>query len=87
MTQLQLIEKIKRHAPELTETEIRAGLNEISDLYCEETKVLEDQWAFTTNAGQMYYDLDERCVGVYEVNLAGEVCDEIGDVNQILLGR
>lgn len=87
MTQQQLIEKFKRHAPELSEPEIRERLNEASDMFCEETKILEGQWAFTTNPSQMLYDLDDRCIGVLEVNYDDELCDKLMNVRQILISR
>ena len=87
MTQQQLIEAIKRHAPELGEPEIREKLDEVSDMFCEETRVLEGQWSFTTNPSQMYYDLDDRCIGIFEVNYESKLCDKLMNVRQILIGR
>ena len=87
MTQRQWLEKIRRHAPELSEEEMRILWNEVSDRYCEETKILEGQWSFTTEPGQMYYDLDPECIGIFEVNYAGELCDKITNVRNIPIGR
>ncbi len=87
MTQLQLIELFKRHAPELQENEIRSRLNMGSDLYCEETGILWGQWSFMTNPDQMYYDLDDRNIDVSEVNYDGSLSELITNVHNILIGR
>lgn len=87
MTQQQMIEAFKRHAPELTEVEIREKLQDASDMFCEETKILEGQWSFTTNPSQMYYDFDDRCIGVFEVNYDGKLCDKLMNIRQIPIGR
>ncbi len=87
MTQQQIMEVIRRHAPELNESEIRSRMNDASDMYCEETRILEGQWNFMTEPGQMYYDLDSECIGIFEVNYAGELADKIMNVRNIPLGR
>ncbi len=57
MIQQQMMEVIRRHTPELNESEIRSRMNDASDMYCEETRILEGQWSFTTQPDQMYYDM------------------------------
>ena len=87
MIQRQLIEKFKSHAPELQENEIRDRLNAASDLFCEETGILWDQWSFMTNPNQMYYELDDRCIDVSEVNYNNEIAEPIVNVHNVLIGR
>ena len=87
MIQRQMIEVIKRHAPELSEEEIRDKMNMNSDAYCEETKILEGQWSFTTNPGQKFYDLAPDCVAVQEVNYDGKLSDKIMNVRNLLIDR
>ena len=87
MTQRQMIEIFKRHAPELSEPEIRDKININSDAYCEETKILEGQWSLATNPGQKFYDLDPECVAVQEVNYDGKLSDKIMNVRNLLIDR
>ncbi len=81
-----MLEIIKRHV-DWQEVEIRDRMNMISDAYCEETKILEKQWGFTTNPGQMFYDLDPECIAVQEVNYDGKLSDKIMNVRNILIKR
>ena len=82
-----MIEVIKRHTPDLNEGEIRDRMNNVSDMFCEETRILEDQWSLTTKPNQMYYDLDSGCIGIFEVNYNGKLADKVMNVRQILIGR
>ena len=87
MTQRQMMETLKRHMPDLQEGEIRSRMNDASDMYCAETRILEGQWSFTTKPGQMYYDLNPECIGILEVNYGGKLADKIMNVRNIPLGR
>ena len=87
MIQQQMLELFRRHAPELGEPELRSRLQDASDLFCEETHILWGQWSFQTTPNQMYYDLDDRCAAVDEVNYDGGVACLITNVHNILIGR
>jgi hypothetical protein len=79
------MERIKRYAPDLGEKEMRQMLIDISDEFCESTLILEGEWNFVTTPGQMYYPIDDRCVGINEVNVNDQLSDKLVPVGNVLL--
>ena len=59
MTQLQLIELVRMHHPDMGETEIGLYLNKALTEFCEKTRILKGQQTFTTTADTRYYKLDD----------------------------
>ena len=68
MTQQQLIETIKQHHPNLSDTQIRIHLNTAMKEFCRKTRVLETLYTFNTVAGKRYYNLDDAIVEVKRVD-------------------
>ena len=68
MTQQQLIETIKQHHPNLSDTQIRIHLNTAMREFCRKTRVLETLYTFNTVAGKRYYNLDDAIVEVKRVD-------------------
>ena len=58
MTQKQMIDMVQRHHPELKSTEVRIYLQDASDKFCKETRILQGYVDFNTVADQRYYPLD-----------------------------
>lgn len=68
MTQQQLIETVKQHHPNLSDTQIRIHLNTAMQEFCRKTRVLETLYTFNTVAGKRYYNLDDAIVEVKRVD-------------------
>ena len=68
MTQQQLIETVKQHHPNLSDTQIRIHLNTAMREFCRKTRVLETLYTFNTVAGKRYYNLDDAIVEVKRVD-------------------
>ena len=68
MTQQQLIETIKQHHPNLSDTQIRIHLNTAMREFCRKTRVLETLYTFNTVAGKRYYNIDDAIVEVKRVD-------------------
>ena len=59
MTQKQMIDMVQRHHPELNSTEVRIYLQDASDKFCKETRILQGYANFDTVADQRYYNLND----------------------------
>ena len=59
MKQIQMIEMVKKHHPELSNAEIRIYLNKALDEFCEQTRILKGRTSFTTAADTRYYRLSD----------------------------
>lgn len=55
MTQEQMIEMVKQHHPEKSETQIRIYLNDALKEFARRTRILTDKVTFNTVANQRYY--------------------------------
>ena len=86
MIQQQLMEIVKRRAPDMLEGEMRTRLNDAQKAYCDETHILLGQWRFTTQSGRMYYPIDDRCVAIRQADYNAELMDEfVGGMHNIPL--
>ena len=59
MKQIQMIEMVKKHHPELSNVEIRMYLDKALDEFCEQTRILKGNSTFTTTADTRYYSLTD----------------------------
>ena len=71
MTQNQLIEIVRKHAPNTSVVEIRAHLNDALDEFCRRTRALTSAFSFPTVVDQRYYDLDDKILEVTSVDYDG----------------
>jgi hypothetical protein len=70
MTQEQMIEMVKQHHPNVSETQIRFWLNQAQTEFARRTRLLEDTVTFDTVADQRYYtfsSIDSRLEEVAEL--------------------
>lgn len=81
----QMIDKVKKHHPDLSTNEIIHLLNQASDEFCSRTLVLDEATQFNTVADQRFYGLKDSILEVKSVDLQ----DSEGNVKEIkrLLGR
>ncbi len=81
----QMIDKVKKHHPDLSTNEIIHLLNQASDEFCSRTLVLDEATQFSTVADQRFYGLKDSILEVKSVDLQ----DSEGNVKEIkrLLGR
>ena len=69
MTQLELIELVKQHHPDMGNTEIRARLNRAQNDFCARTELIKKSYIQLTTAGQRYYSLDTDILKILKVQL------------------
>ena len=69
MKQLELLELVKQHHPEMGYTEIRKSLNRAQDDYCARTELLKKTFTQNTVAGQRYYKLDDNIIKILRVQV------------------
>ena len=70
MTQEQMVEMVKQHHPEKSETEIRIYLNDALKEFARRTRILTDKVTFNTVADQRYYtfsSINEKLIEVDEL--------------------
>ena len=80
-----MIEKVKKHHPELGDVEIIGLLNDASDEFCSRTLLLDEATQFSTVSGQRYYGLKDSILEIKSVDMQ----DADGNVKSIkrLVGR
>ena len=85
MKLLKMIEKVKKHHPELGDVEIIGLLNDPSDEFCSTTLLLDEPTQFSTVSGQRYYGLKDSILEIKSVDMQ----DADGNVKSIkrLVGR
>lgn len=85
MKLLKMIEKVKKHHPELGDVEIIGLLNDASDEFCSRTLLLDEATQFSTVSGQRYYGLKDSILEIKSVDMQ----DADGNVKSIkrLVGR
>ena len=85
MKLLKMIEKVKKHHPELGDVEIIGLLNDASDEFCSRTLLLDEATQFSTVSGQRYYGLIDSILEIKSVDMQ----DADGNVKSIkrLVGR
>ncbi len=86
MTYQQFIEKIKRVAPTLRETEIKIMLEAAQRTFCDDTHILDGQWTFNTESGRMYYPIDEQCVAITQADRGTQLMlRHVGGIDSIII--
>lgn len=71
MTQKQMIEEVKQHHPEISETQIRSWMNQAQEEFCAETRILKSAHTFDTTADRRWYGLPETMLEIVSVDFDG----------------
>ena len=94
MTTQQMVELIKQHHPQMSETMIVSLLNRAKDNLCETTNILRDKdESITTTASTIEYSLPTGTLNVFEVYVDGDVAyrmidrPEIGESDGLITDR
>ena len=69
MVQLELMEIVKEHNPQMGDTQIRKLLNRASDDYCAKTELIKNTYIQTTTAGQRYYKIHDNIIKIVELHI------------------
>ena len=69
MTQLELIELVKQHHPDMGNVEIRKRLNRAQDDFCSRTELIKKTYVQSTTAGTRYYSLDRAILKILKVQI------------------
>lgn len=67
MKQKQLIELVKQHHPQLSDTQVRLYLNQAMKDFCRKTEVMRTAYQFDTTADQRFYELPNDIILVERV--------------------
>ena len=94
LTTQQMIELVKQHHPQMSETMIVSLLNRAKDNLCETTDILRDKdESVTTTASTIEYSLPTGTLNIYEVYVDGDGAyrmidrPEIGESDGLVAGR
>lgn len=77
MKQSELIELVKEHFPNASDTIIRLHLNNVYKDFCAKTRILQEDISATTSADQRYYDLNSRILEIEKVTVENEVISKL----------
>lgn len=77
MKQRELIELVKEHFPNASDTIIRLHLNNVYKDFCAKTRILQEDISGSTVIDQRYYDLDSRVIEVEKVTVENEVISKL----------
>ena len=69
MTQQVMIELIKQHHNQISNSQARLWLNQAMKDFCRKTKLLESAFQFTTTADQRFYQLPSDIIYVQKVHV------------------
>tara|TARA_R110002012_G_C11591766_1_gene606318 strand:- start:195 stop:866 length:672 start_codon:yes stop_codon:yes gene_type:complete len=69
MKQLELIELVQQHHPDMGYTEIRSALNRAQNDYSARTELLKKTYTQTSVAGQRYYELSSDILKITRVQI------------------
>lgn len=69
MKQLELIELIQQHRPDMGHTEIRKSLNRAQNDYCARTELIKETYVQNSIAGQRYYNLDDNILKILSIQI------------------
>ena len=69
MKQLELIELIQQHRPNMGHTEIRKSLNRAQNDYCARTELIKETYVQNSIAGHRYYNLDDNILKIISVQI------------------
>ena len=77
MKQRELIELVKEHFTNASDTIIRLHLNNVYKDFCANTRILQEDIRGSTVIDQRYYDLDSRVIEVEKVTVENEVISKL----------
>ena len=69
MKQKQLIELVKQHHPQLSDTQVRLYLNQAMKDFCRKTEVMRTAYQFDTTADQRFYELPSDIISIEKVHV------------------
>jgi len=69
MKQLELIELVQQHHPQMREIEIRKALNRAQNDYCARTELIKETYVQNSIAGHRYYNLDDNILKITAVQI------------------
>ena len=69
MKQLELIELVQQHHPQMGDTEVRKSLNRAQNDYCARTELIKQTYIQTSVAGRRYYNLDENIITILSIQI------------------
>ena len=69
MKQLELIELVQQHHPQMRETEIRKSLNRAQNDYCARTELIKETYVQNSIAGHRYYNLDDNILKIISIQI------------------
>ena len=69
MKQKNLIELVKQHHPQLSDTQVRIYLNQAMKDFCRKTAIMRSAYQFNTTADQRFYELPTDIILVEKVHV------------------
>jgi hypothetical protein len=69
MKQKNLIELVKQHHPQLSDTQVRLYLNQAMKDFCRKTEIMRTAYQFDTTADQRFYELPTDIILVEKVHV------------------
>ena len=69
MKQLELIELVQQHHPQMGHTEIRKALNRAQNDYCARTELIKETYVQNSIAGHRYYNLDDNILKILSIQI------------------
>ena len=79
MTQKQMLEMVRQHHPDVSETQIRLWLNAAMEDFARRTRMLSGAFQFTTVADQRYYGLSDDILEIISVDYDGYDIPRLGN--------
>ena len=78
MTQQQMIDMVRQHHPNVTETQARLWLNAGLDEFARRTRMLTGAFTFSTVADQRWYGLSDDVLEIISVDYDGYDIPRLG---------
>ena len=69
MKQIELIELIQQHHPNMGYTEIRKSLNRAQNDYCARTELIKETYVQNSIAGHRYYNLNDNILKILSIQI------------------
>ena len=79
MTQKQMLEMVRQHHPDVSETQIRLWLNAAMEDFARRTRMLSGAFQFTTVPDQRYYGLSDDILEITSVDYDGYDIPRLGN--------
>lgn len=79
MTQKQMLEMVRQHHPDVSETQIRLWLNAAMEDFARRTRMLSGAFEFTTVPDQRYYGLSDDILEITSVDYDGYDIPRLGN--------